>query len=330
MKFIDEAIIEIEAGDGGNGCVAWRREKYVPRGGPSGGDGGDGGSVYLQAQSGLSTLMDVRYRKRIKAERGQHGMGKFKNGRNGDDAILAVPIGTVVYDHDSGEELGELLSAETSMLVAQGGKGGRGNVHFKSSTRQAPDIAEEGTEGVKRRLRLELKLLADVGLVGFPNAGKSTLIASISNAKPKVAEYPFTTKVPHLGLVRLNNDRSFVLADIPGLIEGAHTGQGMGLQFLRHIERTRILLFIIDVMDPERPDPLLALENLKKELTAHHDSLLQRPMLVVFSKMDIPEAHEKVAAAMQQLKQAGVESLSISAATRNGLDQLLEVIGRHL
>ena len=230
MKFIDEAIVEVIAGDGGNGCVSWRREKYVPNGGPNGGNGGDGGSIFVRGKGGLSTLMDISYRKRFKARRGEHGQGKDKYGAGGEDIFIDVPLGTVIFDAEKNTILGDIDSLNTTLLVAKGGRGGRGNAHFTSSTRQSPDFATPGESGEQKKLRMELKLLADVGLVGFPNAGKSTLISAISNARPKIADYPFTTKVPHLGMVRVDQDRHFVVADIPGLIEGAHEGAGMGIR----------------------------------------------------------------------------------------------------
>src|SRR3974390_1301756 len=254
--FVDEAKISVKAGDGGNGCVAFRREKYVPRGGPSGGDGGNGGSVYLEANPNDNTLLRYRYNREFKADRGRHGEGSNCTGVSGDDMILKVPVGTLVYDEEGEELLADLKKPGQRVLVAQGGRGGRGNQHFAKPWHQAPREKEEGQPGEERHLRLELKLLADVGLVGFPNAGKSTLISVISAARPKIANYPFTTLEPNLGVVQLPNYRSFVVADIPGLIEGAHTGAGLGIQFLRHVQRTRLLAHLVDVSDASGRDPV--------------------------------------------------------------------------
>jgi len=324
LKFIDEAIIEVKAGSGGNGCVSFRREKHVPRGGPDGGDGGDGGDCVVKARTGLTTLMDVKYRKRFEAGRGTHGKGKKMYGRRGQDALIILPIGTIIKDAGTNQVLIDLAQAGQEFIVAKGGKGGHGNVHFVSSTRQAPRIAKKGEKGEERTIRLELKLLADVALIGFPNSGKSTLISSISNARPKIADYPFTTKVPHLGMVRLNPEKSFVVADIPGLIEGAHKGAGMGIQFLKHIERTRVLLHLIDVTDPQHPDPLKAHTLLREELKAFQPNLLEKPEIVVLTKMDLPEAQEKKRAIEALFKKENKNVFSISAAQQKGVRLLLE------
>lgn len=329
MKFIDEAIIEVTAGNGGNGCVSFRREKYVPRGGPDGGDGGKGGSVIFRTESGLTTLMDVQYRRHFKAGHGGHGKGKQMTGRNGEDKIVRVPAGTAVYDNGTQELLSDLSNIDIEWIAAKGGKGGYGNMRFATATHQAPRESEEGTKGEKRKLRLELKLLADVGLIGLPNAGKSTLISAVSNARPKIAAYPFTTKIPSLGLVRLSGGRSFVIADIPGLIEGAHKGAGMGIQFLRHIERTKVLLHLIDPCDPEYKDAAASYKAIRSELGAFNKELLARPEIVVLTKMDIPEAQDKRTDAEKKLKKLGVKkTISISAATHIGLDDLLLAIGK--
>lgn len=331
MKFLDETIIDIVAGDGGRGCVSFRREKYVPKGGPDGGDGGDGGSVVLHADAHLSTLLDVSYQRLFRAGHGAHGKGKQMTGRSGADRIIRVPVGTVVYDDDTDEVLFDLGENGMRWVAARGGRGGRGNMHFTSSTNQAPRKAEPGEKGEKMRIRLELKLLADVGLVGMPNAGKSTLISAISNARPKIADYPFTTKVPNLGLVRIDADRSFVVADIPGLIEGAHEGAGMGIQFLRHIERTRILLHLVDLADPSGEDPVKNYKAIRNELGSYSEDLLERPEVVVLTKMDIPEASERCKSVMKGLKKSGADGIvAISAVKHEGLKELLRMVSKKL
>ncbi len=281
---IDHAVIQVQGGDGGNGCVSFRREKFVPRGGPDGGDGGDGGDVVLIADAQLSTLLDYQYQQRYRAERGQHGQGKKRTGASGADAVLRVPPGTVVKDADTGRQLGELLEPGDRLVVARGGPGGRGNASFATATRQAPREAEPGAPGVERRIELELKLIADVGLVGQPNAGKSTLLAALSAARPKIAAYPFTTLEPNLGVVQLSEGRTMVLADIPGIIEGAHEGRGLGLKFLRHIERTRTLAYLIPV---DAGDPQAEYELLQSELAEYSRELAEKPHCVVLSKIDL-------------------------------------------
>jgi GTP-binding protein len=281
---IDQAIIRVRSGDGGNGCVSFRREKYVPRGGPDGGDGGRGGDVVLLADGSLTTLLDYQYQQQYKAGRGQHGSGNNRTGASGEDAVLTVPPGTVVKDADTGEYLGELLKPGERLVVAAGGKGGRGNASYATSTRQAPRESEPGREGVGRRIEFELKLIADVGLVGQPNAGKSTLLAAMSAARPKIADYPFTTLEPNLGVVKLSEGRTIVMADIPGIIEGAHEGKGLGLKFLRHIERTRTLAYLIPV-DVE--DPQAEYELLKTELAEYSRELAEKPHCIVISKIDL-------------------------------------------
>jgi GTP-binding protein len=282
--FVDQATINVYAGDGGAGAEAFRREKFVPRGGPSGGDGGKGGDVVLVADDQLTTLLDFRYKEHHRAERGQHGEGKDRTGRSGEDLVLRVPAGTYVTDTETGESLGELLEAGDRLVVARGGRGGRGNAAFATPTNRAPREWESGQPGEERRITLELKLIADVGLVGFPNAGKSTLLAAVSAARPKVADYPFTTLQPNLGVVELGPGRSFVLADIPGIIEGAHEGKGLGLQFLRHIERTRALAFVIP---SDAEDPAAELETLREELAEYSETLAGKPHCVVVSKADL-------------------------------------------
>lgn len=330
VDFIDEVTVETMAGDGGNGCVAFRREKFVPLGGPSGGDGGRGGDVILEAQSRLSTLLDLRYRKIVRAERGEDGRGKDQFGKAGVDARIAVPVGTQVYDAQSNELLADLTEHGTEFVVARGGSGGRGNIKFATPQQRAPRRAEPGRAGQHRTVRLELKLLADVGIVGFPNVGKSTLIATVSRARPKVADYPFTTLVPNLGVVSLGLDRSFVIADIPGIIEGASEGVGLGLRFLKHIERTRILLHMITVdPDPER-EPLRDFDALMSELERFDPSLLERPMVVALSKADMPEVQALADEVRQALKARGYPVFLISSAARQGLEPLLQALEARL
>jgi len=318
--FVDRAIIEVRAGTGGSGAEAFRREKYVPRGGPSGGDGGRGGDVVLEADSQLSTLLDYSYRKHYEAERGQHGEGSNKTGRSGDVLVLKIPLGTAVFDDASGALLGEMVEHGQQLVVAKGGRGGRGNTRFKSSTHQAPTEWEPGAEGEARRVRLELKLIADVGLVGEPNAGKSTLLASVTAARPKVADYPFTTLEPGLGVVALPGFRSFVMADIPGIIEGAHAGKGLGHQFLRHIERTRVLLLLVP-LDAE--DPQAVLDRLRAELAAYSADLAERPYWVGLSKADLLPPGEDPP---RVVAEDALGVLTFSSATRRGLEELVEVL----
>ena len=328
--FIDEAIIEVEGGSGGNGCVSFRREKYVPRGGPDGGDGGHGGDVILIADESLNTLLDYHYRTRYKAENGGHGSGNNRKGRNGKPLLLRVPVGTLVYDADTGELLADLSRHGQRFIVAHGGKGGRGNAAFATPTHQAPRFAEKGLPGEKRRIRLELKLLADVGLVGMPNAGKSTLLSRVSAARPKIADYPFTTLTPHLGVVRYQ-DQTFVMADIPGLIEGAHTGVGLGHQFLRHIERARLLLYLLDVSPYAEPEPLTAFETLRLELQLYSPALLQKPALVALNKIDtVPD--RSVLTPIREVLQArlGEEVYLISAYTGEGVDTLVAALAQRV
>lgn len=331
MKFIDEAIIEVIAGDGGNGSAGFRREKYVPRGGPAGGDGGHGGSVIFRADGGLTTLMDVKYHHRFKALHGGHGKGKQMTGRSGEDKVVRIPAGTVVFDAVTNELLADLCEVGEEWVAASGGRGGLGNMHFTSSTNQAPTKTTPGVKGESRKLRLELKLLADVGLIGLPNAGKSTLVSAVSNARPKIANYPFTTKVPCLGLVRLGEGKHFVMADIPGLIKGAHTGAGLGIQFLKHVERTRVLIHLIDLTDPAQPDPVLTYRTIRKELKAFNPDLVRRPEIVVITKLDIPEARAASAAVKRALARASKKKVvAISAVTHEGLKVLMKEIGRLL
>lgn len=296
MKFVDEATIRVEAGDGGNGCVSFRREKFIPFGGPNGGDGGDGGSVYLVADAGLNTLADFRFQRLYRAERGQNGMGSDCTGRSGADLFIKVPVGTVVADEDTGEVLGDLVRDGQRLLVAKGGRGGLGNTHFKSSTNRAPRQSTPGMPGEARNLRLELKLLADVGLLGLPNAGKSTFIRAVSAARPKVADYPFTTLYPNLGVVSVGPHRSFVVADIPGLIEGAAEGAGLGIQFLRHLSRTRLLLHLVDVFPyGGASDPVEDVRTIEAELRKFSPELAARERWLVLNKVDLlpPDTREQ-------------------------------------
>jgi GTPase len=316
--FVDQVVIRVEGGVGGSGAEAFRRESGVPRGGPAGGDGGHGGSVILEVDPQLSTLTDFRYQAQYRAERGQHGEGSNRTGRQGEDRVLRVPPGTVVRDADSQEVLGELLEDGERLIVAKGGRGGRGNARFTSPTQQAPRRWEPGAEGESRTIELTLKLMADVGLVGEPNAGKSTLLATISAARPRVADYPFTTLVPNLGVVEMSGYRSFVMADIPGLIEGAHEGKGLGHRFLRHIERTRTLAVLIPLDDPEPQD---SYQRLRHELEAYSPELARRPHCLVFTKADLIPPEEPLPE-VQAPEAWGV--LRVSSVTRQGLDELLE------
>ena len=320
--FIDEVRILVKAGDGGNGCLAFRREKYVPRGGPSGGDGGRGGDVTLVANEHANTLLQFRFNPEHKAERGRHGEGSQRTGAEGHSIEVPVPVGTVVYDEATGERLFDFTEPGQRFIVAHGGKGGRGNQHFATPTHQAPTEHEPGRPGEERRLRLELKLLADVGLVGFPNAGKSTLISRISAAKPKIADYPFTTLEPNLGVVQLPNYRSYVVADIPGIIEGAHEGHGLGIQFLRHIERTRLLAHLVDVSEASGRDPVQDFEIIMQELASFSEELVKKPMIVVATKMDAAQDPERVESLRNLAKERGLAFFEISSATGMGIDNL--------
>ncbi len=319
----DRAKIYVKGGDGGNGAVAFRREKYVPRGGPAGGNGGKGGDVYLVVDPRLNTLLPFRYKVHFKAERGEHGKGKNQHGRSGKDVYISVPPGTLVYDAETGELLADLTEPGQKVLVARGGRGGRGNAAFKNSVRQAPRIAEKGEPGEERWLRLELKLIADVGIVGVPNAGKSTLLSRISNARPKIADYPFTTLDPHLGLVVVDN-RDMVVADIPGLIEGAHTGAGLGHEFLRHVERCRVL---IHLLNGDSPDPVGDFDVINQELALFNPQLAEKPQVVVYNKMDLPHARERWPQVRQALEERGVrDPFAISAVTGEGIQEMLRYV----
>lgn len=328
--FVDEVEVFVRAGDGGRGCVSFRREKYVPRGGPDGGDGGHGGSVFLEADEGLGTLLDFRYRRHYAAARGEHGQGSGKHGANAPDLVLRVPVGTVVRDRDTGAVLGELTVHGQRLRVAVGGRGGRGNAAFATPSRRAPRFAEPGGRGEARWLRLELKLLADVGVVGFPNAGKSTLVARVSAARPKIADYPFTTLVPTLGLVRVADGRSFVIADIPGLVPGAAEGRGLGLRFLRHVERTRVLIHLVDLDPATGRDPLADWAAIQHELGRYSPALAARPQVVVGNKLDLPGAPERLGRLQALGAARGLPVLGISARVGTGIPDLLALVARLL
>ncbi len=333
MKFVDEATIKVEAGDGGNGCVSFRREKYIPRGGPDGGDGGDGGSVWLVGDSGLNTLVDFRHRRLHRAERGQNGMGRQMTGRKGRDLEIPVPVGTRVIDADTEVLIGEVLAHGERLLVAQGGQHGLGNVHFKSSTNRAPRQATQGTPGERRNLLLELIVLADVGLLGLPNAGKSSLISAMSSARPKIADYPFTTLYPNLGVVGPGSDRSFVIADTPGVIHGAAEGAGLGIQFLKHLSRTRLLLHLVDIapMD-EATDPAAQVREIEAELGRYDPALAQRERWLVLSKADLLDETALAEARARIVEALGWDGpvFIVSSVTRQGLKALEDAIVAHL
>jgi len=320
--FIDEAKIHVAAGSGGNGCMAFRREKFVPRGGPSGGDGGRGGSVHLVSTEHLNNLLQFRFNREFKAQRGGHGEGSNRHGKNGKDFTIQVPVGTVVYDADSGGRLWDFTEPGQEYRAAAGGRGGRGNARFATSTNQAPRRADPGTPGQERDLKLELKLLADVGLVGFPNVGKSTLISRLSSARPKIADYPFTTLEPLLGVVAVDTDRSFVMADIPGLIAGAHEGKGLGTRFLRHIERTRVLLHLVDAAEISGRDAVEDYRVIMSELESFSPAVAAKPMLLVASRVDAAVDPSRLTALRDFARERGIKLVEISAVTGAGLEDL--------
>ena len=332
MKFVDEAKIRVAAGDGGNGCVSFRREKYIPKGGPNGGDGGDGGSVYLLADSGLNTLADFRFQRDYRAERGQNGMSRECRGKSGVDLEIKVPIGTVVRDHETGELIGDLVADSQRLLVAKGGFHGLGNTRFKSSTNRTPMQSTPGTPGEVRELDLELNVLADVGLLGLPNAGKSTLISVVSAARPKVADYPFTTLYPNLGVVSPEAHRSFVIADIPGLIEGAAEGAGLGIQFLKHLARTRLLLHLVDIQPADGHDPFDDVRVIENELAKFSEDLASRERWLVLNKVDLLPEEERAGYCDELVKRLGWQGpvYYISAAQREGTQALMFAILRYL
>lgn len=324
MQFIDQARISVKAGNGGDGVVRFRREKYVPAGGPAGGDGGKGGDVVFEVDSGLSTLIDFRYKRKYRAEDGEPGGSSNKHGKDGMDLVIRVPAGTLVKDAKTGDVLVDLVAPGQRAIIARGGRGGRGNTHFKSPTRQAPGFAEKGQPGEERDVVLELKLIADVGLVGYPNVGKSTFISVVSAARPKIADYPFTTLVPNLGVVSMGDGNSFVIADIPGLIEGAHAGVGLGHEFLRHVERTQVLIHMLDISGVEGRDPREDYQKINLELEKYSPELAKRPQIVVANKMDLPDAQRNLEAFRERYPE--LEVLPISAATGQGIDTVLQAV----
>jgi GTP-binding protein len=328
--FIDRAKIHVQGGDGGNGVTAFRREKFVPRGGPSGGDGGRGGDVVMVADASLNTLLHLRYNPRHVADRGLHGEGSNRSGREGEDLIVRVPVGTQIFDADTGDLLHDLSYDGARWLAARGGRGGFGNSHFTSSTNRAPRYHQSGSKGEERELQLELKLLADVGLVGFPNAGKSTFISTVSAARPKIADYPFTTLEPHLGVVDLGDFRTFVIADIPGLIEGAHAGAGLGDRFLRHIERTKLLLHLVDVSSLPQQEPVAAYDTVNRELASYNDDLATRPQFVVATKIDALDDPQRLESLRARAEQDGKTFFAISSATNEGVRELIYAVSAKL
>jgi GTP-binding protein len=327
MRFVDEATIEVAAGDGGKGCISFLRLPYQPKGGPNGGDGGRGGNVIIKASRNIATLADHSYLRHFRAGRGQHGMGSDKNGRAGEDKLVEVPMGTMVIDQETGEVLADLAADGQEFIAAQGGRGGKGNKHFATSTNRAPRIAQDGEPGQRRTLTLELKLLADVGLIGLPNAGKSSLVAAASAARPKIADYPFTTLVPQLGVAQAADGDPFTMADIPGLVEGAHKGAGLGLKFLKHVERTRLFVFVVDLSGD---DPENDLAVVRAELEAYDPRLAKRAGLVAANKLDLPEAAERLAGFRQSVEASGLAVYPISALGGEGVKPLVEEIWRRL
>ncbi len=330
MQFVDEVKIHVKSGDGGRGCLSFRREKFIPMGGPDGGDGGNGGDVFFEVDEGLGTLLDFRYKVHYKAERGEHGRGKKMHGKAGESLTIRVPPGTLVYDDETGELLADLTAPGEKVLLLKGGMGGRGNARFATSTNRAPRHFQPGTPGEERWLRLELKLLADVGLVGLPNAGKSTLISAVSAARPKIADYPFTTLVPNLGVVRYGGYKSFVMADIPGIIEGASEGHGLGTRFLRHVERTDLFLHLVDLSDLQAGDPIERFEMINRELARHKPELLEKTQIVVLTKMDVTEVREKAEEVLSSFQDRGYRTHALSAVTGAGVKELVEILGREI
>lgn len=327
--FLDEAVIEVVSGAGGNGCVAFRREKHVPLGGPDGGNGGKGGDAILLVDPQVNTLLDFKYQKKFAAQRGGDGSGSRKYGANGDDVVIRVPVGTVVFDAVTGEKIADLITPGRKFVIAPGGRGGRGNLEFANAVRQTPTFAQKGGQAVEKTLKLELKMVADVGIIGLPNAGKSTLISAISAARPEIADYPFTTIQPNLGVVKAG-DQSFVVADMPGLIEGAHLGVGLGDRFLRHIERTRILLHVVDAMPVDDSDPVANFDVVQHELKQYAAVLMDRPMIVALNKIDLPGAEEAAEEAAKVLRKRGHDVHLISAAAAKGTESLVFALARLL
>jgi GTP-binding protein len=327
MKFVDQVKVYVKAGDGGRGCVSFRREKFVPRGGPNGGDGGRGGHVIFRATKNMNTLLDIRYQQQYRAQKGQHGMGSDMHGKNGEDLVIPVPVGTLIMNEETKEVLHDLIGDGEEYIAARGGRGGLGNTHFKSATRQAPKFAQPGEPGEEQQLLLELKLLADVGLVGLPNAGKSTLISAVSAARPKVADYPFTTLIPNLGVVKHGEYGSFVIADIPGLIEGAHKGTGLGFQFLRHVERTSILLHLVDISDMTEGEPVDNFKKIYNELKLYSSELAGKPFAVAATKLDIKGDGARLDSLQQYCKDKGYDFFSLCAVTGEGIKELVYYLG---
>ena len=330
MKFIDEVTLFCSSGHGGAGCVSFRREKFIPFGGPNGGDGGRGGDVIFEATAALSTLLELRHKPHQKAERGRHGMGKDRHGASGADLIIKVPVGTLIKDAETDEELADLTEDGQRIVLLKGGRGGQGNARFATATNKAPKFAQPGEEGEERKLRLELKLMADVGLLGLPNAGKSSLISKVSAARPKVADYPFTTLAPSLGVVAYKNFRSFVMADIPGIIEGAHAGAGLGHRFLKHLERSGMLVHLVDISGLPESDPFGAFEAVNRELALFSEELGSKAQIVVLTKMDLPEAQEQCQQAVAWFAERKIPVFPISSATGQGIEALLDAIAERL
>jgi len=328
MQFIDEVNVYVKAGKGGKGCVSFRREKYVPKGGPDGGDGGRGGHIIFKTERDINTLLDIKYQQQYRAKNGQGGMGKKMHGKNGEDLFIKIPVGTVVKDAESNEILEDLAKEKQEFIAVRGGRGGLGNTHFKSPTKQAPRFAQPGEAGEEITLMLELKLLADVGLIGLPNAGKSTLISVLSSAKPKIADYPFTTLIPVLGVVKYVEFKSFVVADIPGLIEGAHKGTGLGFQFLRHVERTSILLHLVDISETSEGDPADNFKKINKELELYSPDLVKKPQVIAGTKLDIKGKGERLDRIVHYCKDKGYDFFPICAVTGEGIKKLLRYLGR--
>ncbi len=330
MKFVDEVKIHVKSGDGGRGCLSFRREKFIELGGPDGGDGGNGGDVIFRVDSGLGTLLDFRYKVHYKAERGAHGMGKKRHGKSGEKLIIKVPPGTLIFDDETGEQIADLTEADQEIVLAKGGMGGRGNARFATSTNRAPRHTQPGTPGEEKTLRLQLKLLADIGLVGMPNAGKSTLISAVSAARPKIADYPFTTLVPNLGVVTYDGFKTMVMADIPGLIQGASEGHGLGTRFLRHVERTDLFLHLVDLSMMQEGDARENFQMINRELRRHDPALLAKPQIVVLTKADITEVREQQDEIRPWFEEQGYKVLAISAVTGDGLKELVATVGREL
>ncbi len=330
MKFIDEAKIYVKAGDGGSGCVSFRREKHVPRGGPNGGDGGQGGDVVIRASTSHSTLLDLKFNQHHVAKRGGHGEGSNKTGRGSADVEIIVPVGTIIKDAETGEVLADIIADGQKYIVANGGEGGRGNARFATSTNRAPRYAQDGKEGEEKWIVLELKLLADVGIIGMPNAGKSTFISRVSAARPKIADYPFTTLKPNLGVVRYGDFQTFVIADIPGLIKGAHQGQGLGTKFLRHVERTTLLLHILDISEDTHRSAWDDFKSINNELELFGHALIEKPQIVAFNKIDLTDTKERMDKEIDFFKKRGIKLFPISAVTGEGVDVLIREIAKNL